>query len=60
MPTHRDYPWLREQRVKRTMSDPVDPHRDAAMVHARQVQAIDKAREATSVPPPAVPPAPGS
>jgi hypothetical protein len=55
MPTHREYPWLRDQRTISTRSDPADPEAAANLHVAKQVKVIDEARQATSVPPPLPP-----
>lgn len=52
MPTHRDHPWLRDQRAVTTSADPEDPTHSAAVHAAKQQKAIDEARRATSQPPP--------
>jgi hypothetical protein len=52
MPTNRDHPWLRDQQVVHTEADPHDPEHAANVHVAKQLKAIDDARQATSQPPP--------
>lgn len=59
MPTHRDQPWLRGEKVVRHRSDPEDPEAAAKLHVARQLKVIDEARQATSAAPPGPLPSPG-
>jgi hypothetical protein len=52
MPTHDDHPWIRDEKVMRTVFDPPDPVAAALLHDARQANAINDARQATSVAPP--------
>jgi hypothetical protein len=56
MPTHRDYPWLKDAAVVRVRADPSDPAASARLHVAKQLRVIDEANAATSVAPPSTPP----
>ena len=52
MPTHRDHPWLKDEKVVHTRFDPEDPEASAMRHVAKQLKVIDEARQATSIAPP--------